>query len=155
MLKWTDHMFSPFFLKIVYELCETYRICFHEHPRTPAHSHAYISRQYTPLCKHMHSHTFSAHMHACIYVHTHTFCLTHSHTSDLNITTHKHWDRQAEIVHDSYHLLTWRFVKSSSAAGRVRSLKPHWVSFTPRTHRNHTRKWNPFIRNVRNKDLWK
>ena len=43
---------------------------------------------------------------------------------------------------------------SSRAAGRENNLKPHWVSRTPRTHRNQTRKWNPNINSVRNTDRW-
>lgn len=51
-----------------------------------------------------------------------------------------------------YHRSTWREEKVLSAASRVKSLKPHCVSLIPLTHKNHTRKWKPYMRNVRNID---
>ena len=48
---------------------------------------------------------------------------------------------------------TCMLAKSTSAAGLVNSLKPHWVSLTPRTHRSHTSRWKAFMRTVRNSDL--
>ncbi len=47
---------------------------------------------------------------------------------------------------------TCRLEKVFKAASRVKSLKPHCVSLIPLTQKNHTRKWNPYIRNVRNRD---
>ena len=55
----------------------------------------------------------------------------------------------------TYHLSTWRLENKTMAAGRVSSLKPHCVSLTPRTHRNHTRKWKPYMRIVRKNERWK
>lgn len=49
----------------------------------------------------------------------------------------------------SYHRSTWREEKVLRAASRVKSLKPHCVSLTPLTQKNQTRKWKPYIRNVR------
>lgn len=48
----------------------------------------------------------------------------------------------------------WREEKVLRAASRVKSLKPHCVSRIPRTQKNHTRKWNPYIRNVRKRDRY-
>lgn len=47
---------------------------------------------------------------------------------------------------------TCRLEKVFKAASRVKSLKPHCVSLIPLTQKNQTRKWNPYIRNVRNTD---
>lgn len=52
----------------------------------------------------------------------------------------------------SYQRSTWRQEKVLRAASRVKSLKPHCVSLIPLTQKNHTRKWKPYIRNVRNTD---
>lgn len=51
-----------------------------------------------------------------------------------------------------YQRSTCRLEKVFKAASRVKSLKPHCVSLIPLTQKNHTRKWNPYIRNVRNRD---
>lgn len=52
----------------------------------------------------------------------------------------------------TYHRSTCREEKVLSAASRVKSLKPHCVSLIPLTQKNHTRKWKPYMRNVRNMD---
>lgn len=54
----------------------------------------------------------------------------------------------------SYQRSTWREEKVLSAASRVKSLKPHCVSLIPLTQKNHTRKWKPYIRKVRNMDRY-
>lgn len=51
-----------------------------------------------------------------------------------------------------YQRSTCRLEKVFKAASRVKSLKPHCVSLIPLTQKNHTRKWNPYIRKVRNTD---
>ena len=48
-----------------------------------------------------------------------------------------------------YHRSTWRLRNVLRAALRVSNLKPHCVSRMPLTHRNQTRKWKPYMRNVR------
>ena len=87
---------------------------------------------------------------------------THSHTVP-SISCHltatspsfmlRHWAIYSNSTSNA-HLSMCRLVNSLCAALRLISLKPHCVSLTPRTHRNQTKKWNPFIKIVLKNDLY-
>ena len=87
---------------------------------------------------------------------------THSHTvpsisCHLTATSPSFMLRHWAIYNNSTsnaHLSMCRLVNSFCAARRLISLKPHCVSLTPRTHRNQTKKWNPFIKIVLKNDLY-
>lgn len=64
----------------------------------------------------------------------------------INIRDKSHPELFTHLI--PYHLKTWRFEKVLMAAYLVRSLKPHWVSRIPLTHKNQTRKWKPCIKIV-------
>lgn len=70
-----------------------------------------------------------------------------------NLRLHvKNLRRCSSTFKPPYQRSTCRLEKVFKAASRVKSLKPHCVSLIPLTQKNHTRKWNPYIRNVRNRD---
>lgn len=59
-----------------------------------------------------------------------------------------HWSPFVSQSKFTYHLSTCKLLNKIRADRRVKSLKPHCVSRTPRTANSHTKKWKPYIKSV-------